>query len=118
MRKQAGMTLPSMLLFGLVGLLLLKAAFAVVPMYWDDKMLTTVLSKMQTSSATKDNNSARKLLGLIERRLDENNLSIPTDNAIIKANKSGLTLDWQYERRANWISNIDIVVRFNQQAEF
>src|SRR5690554_2702282 len=118
MRKQSGMTIPSMLIVGLISLLLIKAAFAVVPMYGDDRMLTTMLNKMQSSPAAKDSSSAKQLLKTIEERLSSNNLSIPTDNAIIRAEKAGLTLDWHYERRSNWISNIDIVVRFHQQAEF
>lgn len=118
MRKQSGMTIPSMLIVGLISLLLIKAAFAVVPMYWDDKMLSTVLNKMKTSESTKSYNSSKQLLKLIEDRLSSNNLNIPTDTAIIKVEKTGLVLDWEYERRSNWISNIDIVVRFHHQAEF
>ncbi len=118
MRKQAGMTIPSMLVVGLVLLLLIKAAFAVVPMYWDNRMLTTVLSKMHAGTATQDIKSSKQLMHTLEERLSSNNLNIPTDTAIIRVEKTGLSLDWQYERRANWISNIDIVVSFHQQVEF
>lgn len=118
MHNQKGMTIPSMLVVGLISLLLIKAAFAVVPMYWDDKMLSTVLNKMQSSPASQSINSPKQLKGLIEDRLSSNNLNISTDTAIIQPGKSGLTLDWKYERRANWIANIDIVMSFHHQAEF
>lgn len=118
MHKQKGMTIPSMLVVGLISLLLIKAAFAVVPMYWDDKMLSTVLNKMQSSPASQSINSPKQLKGLIEDRLSSNNLNISTDTAIIQPGKTGLVLDWKYERRANWIANIDIVMSFHHQAEF
>lgn len=118
MRKQAGMTIPSMLVVGLISLLLIKAAMAVVPMYWDDRMLSTVLNKMQASTEIKTNNSPKQLMKIIDDRLSSNNLAIPTGSAIIKTEKTGLTLEWQYERRANWVSNIDIVVSFHHRVEF
>lgn len=118
MRKQAGMTIPSMLLVGLICLLLLKAAMAIVPMYWDDRMLSTVLNKMQGTTEIASNNSPKQLKKMIEERLSNNNLDISTDSAVIKVEKTGLTLDWQYERRSNWVSNIDIVVSFHHQADF
>ena len=81
--------MPSMLVVGIIALLLIKAAFAVVPMYWDNRMLTTVLNKMQGSTTAKSNNSPGQLKKLIEDRLSSNNLDISTDTAIIKVEKTG-----------------------------
>ena len=81
-------------------------------------LFRSVLSKMETSEQVKTNNSPKQLKAIIEERLSSNNLAIPTDTLVINVEKTGLTLDWQYERRSNWISNIDIVVSFQQRAEF
>src|SRR5690554_4987891 len=118
MHNQKGMTIPSMLVVGLISLLLIKAAFAVVPMYWDDKMLSTVLNKMQSSPASQSINSPKQLKGLIEDRLSSNNLNISAKSGIIQPVKDRLVLDWKYESRGNWNTNNDIVRSFHHQAEF
>lgn len=117
MKKQQGMTLPSLLVVGLIGILLIKAAFAVVPMYWDNRMLTTVLNKLEQTpdERTQTPQTLRKLLG---ERISSNNLAIPMDELDIGQADGRLIMKWDYERRANWIGNIDVVARFHQQKEF
>lgn len=118
MKKQAGMTIPSMLVLAVVGIILVKAGMAIVPMYWDDRMLGTVLNRMQQTPDERQTNP-KALLKLIEERLSSNNLKIPTDTAKITTTAGGgLALDWEYERRDNWLGSVDIVVRFKQTKEF
>lgn len=117
MHKQAGLTLPSMLVVGLVALLLIKAAITVVPMYWDNRMLSTLMNNME--STTDLPATAQGLVKQIDDMLGRNNLPIPTTDAKVKAHSTGgFSLDWDYERRGNWFGNVDIVVRFNQTREF
>lgn len=107
-----------MLVVGLVGLLIIKAGIALVPVYWDDRMLNTVLKKTQETPEYSGLN-AKELVSLVEGLLQRNNLEIPTDDLEVKLNSSQtLELNWPYERRANWIGNIDLVVKFQHQKEF
>lgn len=117
MKKQQGMTIPSLLVVGLIGILLVKAAFAVVPMYWDDRMLTTVLNKL-AESRDERTQSPQALKKVIGERLSSNHLAIPMDKLDIGQTDGRLVMKWDYERRANWIGNIDVVARFHQQKEF
>lgn len=117
MNKQTGMTLPSMVVALALAGLLIKAAIALVPMFWDDRMLTTVLSKMEQNDQYSDLN-APDLADAVAALVQRNQLAIPThDLSVRPIAGDALELSWEYERRATWIGNIDFVVKFQHHKE-
>lgn len=101
-----------------VAALLLKAAFTLIPMYWDNKMVGTILDNMYNSPELRVESSPKKLRTLLLDRLQDNDLDIPVDALIIRAQGKGLVLEWEYERRGTWLGSVDLIVRFHQHKDF
>ena len=118
MRNQKGMTFASMAAVLALIALLGKAAFTLVPMYWDDKMIGTIMNKMQESGEVRETTKPSELKRLIQQRLYSNDLTIDLSQLKISEEKRGLVVDWPYEARGTWIGEIDLVVRFHQYKEF
>ncbi|WP_430459609.1 DUF4845 domain-containing protein [Thalassolituus sp. LLYu03] len=118
MRYQKGMSFSSVAALVALAAVLLKAAFTLVPMYWDNKMVSTILDTMVENGEIKDDTKPGQLKKLIEHRLSSNNLNISVAELKITEEKRGLTIDWPYEVRGTWIGEIDLVVRFHQHKEF
>lgn len=117
MKKQAGLTLPSTVVALLLAGLLIKAALALVPLFWDDRMLSTVLDKMEQNEQYR-NLGALDLADAVVALVQRNQLNIPTDNLAIRSLAGDtLELNWEYERRATWIGNIDFAVKFQHHKE-
>lgn len=117
MRNQKGMSTASVMLMIAVGALVVKTAFTLIPMYWQNQMVSTILETMDESGETK-NLSANRVKKLMEERLEKNNLTLDTKTLSITEHKSGLLLDWPYEIRDSWLGDIDLVVSFHQSKEF
>lgn len=118
MRNQKGMSLSSTAAVLALIALLGKAAFTLVPMYWDNKMITTVLNKMDEAGEVRETTKPGQLRKLLEERLRSNNMRIDLSQLKITEDKRGLVVDWPYEARGTWIGEIDLVVRFHQYKEF
>jgi len=118
MRRQSGMSFSSVVALLALIALLLKAAIAIVPMYWDNKMLTTVLDTMAESGEVTIDSKPNKVKKLLEQRMQRNGLKMDYEQLKIEPRKHALVLDWPYEVRGTWLGNIDLVVRFQQHKEF
>lgn len=117
MRKQSGITVPSALIIAILGILFIKAVISLVPVYWDDRMITTVLGQLKDSPEFKKN-SVNDMYREVERLLSRNNLKVSTENLeIILLDSNSVTIEWEYERRIGWVGNIDFVVTFKHQEE-
>lgn len=117
MRNQKGMSFASVMLIVAVGALLLKAAFTLIPMYWQNQMVKTILETMEESGEVKDL-SVPRVKKLLEERLQRNDLKLDTKELTITEQKGGLRVEWPYEIRGTLLGNIDLVVRFHQNKEF
>ncbi|MAK92378.1 MAG: hypothetical protein CMI13_14230 [Oleibacter sp.] len=119
MRRQNGMSLSAILAVILIAGVLAKTGYALVPMYWDNRILTTVLENMKDSGEINDNTSPRAVKDILVKRMNMNHVRIAFDELSIKKGRSGrLELDWPYERRDTWFGNVDLVVGFHQHIEF
>lgn len=118
MRRQSGMSFTSVAVLIVVILLVVKTAITLIPMFWDNRMLTTVLNSMQQSREVNSETSVKQFKTLLEKRLDMNGLRLSYDDMEIRKTSQGLMLNWSYEARRNWLGNIDMVARFHQQKDF
>ncbi|WP_420591606.1 DUF4845 domain-containing protein [Bacterioplanoides sp.] len=116
--KQSGMAaLPVLLaVFGLI--LILKVAFAVVPMYMQDGVVTQVLDTLQSSGEVTSRTRSKQLRVLLERRLENSQADIPLDGLEIRRTRNGIVLFLAYEKRGSLFANIDLVGRFQHQKDF
>ncbi|MAS24369.1 MAG: hypothetical protein CMI08_13575 [Oceanospirillaceae bacterium] len=119
MRRQNGMSLSSILALLLIAVVAAKTAYTLIPMYWDNKLLTTVLDGMKESGDISATTSPKAVKDILSQRMNMNNIRIAFDELSIKKGRSGrLELDWPYERRDTWFGNVDLVVGFHQHIEF
>ncbi len=118
MRRQRGMSFVSVLVVVFIAIIFVKAAITLVPMYWQNQMLTTIIDKMHESGDIKSDTRPNQLKKLLEDRLSKNNLRMAFDDLTINASSRGLTLDWPYEQRGTLFGDIDLIVRFHQQKDF
>lgn len=118
MKHQRGATAISILFAILVVIIFVRAGMALVPMYWDDKLVGTILDNMYDSQEIRAETSPNRLKQQLEQRLQSNNVQLSTKDVKIRAVRNGLELDWQYEQRANWFGNVDLVMTFHRQKDF
>jgi len=117
MRNQKGMSFASVMLMVAVGALLLKGAFTLIPMYWQNQMVSTIFETMEESGEAKDL-SIGKMKKLLEERLQRNDLKLDTKTLTITEQKGVFNVEWPYEIRGTVRGNLDMVVRFHQSKEF
>lgn len=117
MRNQKGMSFASVMLMIAVGALLLKGAFTLIPMYWQNQMVSTILDSMDESGEVKEL-SVTRVRNLVLERLVINDLKLDTKELTITEQKGGFHIEWPYEIRGTLLGNIDMVVRFHQSKEF
>ena len=118
MKHQRGATAISILFAILVAIVFVRAGMALVPMYMDDKVVGTVLENMYDSEEVRAETNPNRLKQHLEQRLQSNNVQLSTKNVKIRAVRTGLELDWEYEQRANWFGNVDLVMTFHRQKDF
>lgn len=116
--KQSGIaTLPVLLaVFGFI--LITKVAFAVVPMYMQDSVVTQVLDTLEESGEVTSRTRSKQLRTLLERRLENSQADIPLDGLEIRRTRNGIVLFLSYEKRGSFFANIDLVGRFQHQKDF
>lgn len=114
LRKQRGMGLWDTLLIILVCVFIGKFAFAVIPMYTENRYITTGLKELAATSGK----SLQKMTDSeIRRNMEDfymiNNVTSEESKKIVIERKSGgLVVKVDYEARANFFANIDLVLRF------
>lgn len=114
---------------GAIDLVLLLAIFAfgiivisgikVAPLYIDHWALKDIVEGVQEEASQSGPVNARKLEGMITRRLDVNRLQfLESEDMEIVREADGYLIDISYERRVSFFFNIDVVVKFdNLQGE-
>ncbi|MCD8530347.1 MAG: DUF4845 domain-containing protein [Saccharospirillaceae bacterium] len=118
MRRQRGMSFVSAMVVVFIAVIFVKAAITLVPMYWQNQMLTTIINKMYESGEIKSDTRPNQLKKLLEERLSKNDIQMAFDELTIHVGNRGLILDWPYEQRGTLFGNIDLVVRFQQHKDF
>jgi hypothetical protein len=118
MRRQRGLSIVSILVVLFVGILLVKGAITLVPMYWDNKLIGTILDGLTKDREYRTDMRPKDFKRLLETRLQDNNIKASLDELKIRKGDQGFTLDWTYEARDTYLGNIDMVVRFQVQKDF
>jgi len=118
MKQQHGMSGISFLILVILGLIIFRGVLVVVPLYFDDINVGTILDNLDESERITRTTSTRDVRAEVARRLDSNNIKIDTDGVIISRERNAIVLDWTYENRAHFIGNIDVVLTFHQHKEF
>ncbi|WP_119025925.1 DUF4845 domain-containing protein [Acinetobacter soli] len=96
--------------------LVLKAAVAVVPAYWDDRIINNQIDALMRESPR--NIAVDKFVTQMNQRLDMNSVRDVRFNEIAKVtNKGGLRVSKQYEVRRPFLFNIDLVIKFEKNFE-
>ncbi|MEN8547727.1 DUF4845 domain-containing protein [Acinetobacter soli] len=96
--------------------LVLKAAVAVAPVYWDDRIINNQIDALMRESPR--NIAIDKFVTQMNQRLDMNSVRDVRFNEIAKVtNKGGLRVSKQYEVRRPFLFNIDLVIKFEKNFE-
>lgn len=96
--------------------LVLKAAVAVAPAYWDDRIINNQIDALMRESPR--NITVDKFVTQMNQRLDMNSVRDVRFNEIAKVtNKGGLRVSKQYEVRRPFLFNIDLVIKFEKNFE-
>jgi len=119
MRRQKGFSMILAAVWLVIIMVAIKTAYALVPVYWENRMLGTVLDGIQESDLVEDKTTVGELKKIIRKSLTTSNITIPQDQFTVQRNAEGrLEVDWPYEVRTNWFGNVDMVVSFKQYKEF
>lgn len=96
--------------------LVLKAAVAVAPVYWDDRIINNQIDALMRESPR--NIAVDKFVTQMNQRLDMNSVRDVRFNEIAKVtNKGGLRVSKQYEVRRPFLFNIDLAIKFEKNFE-
>lgn len=117
LRSQRGGGLVSMLLLVLVGIILVRTAINVIPMYWQDYRIGKALSQWQESGTVNVSDRPQDIEAHLQRILTTNDLHAPMNDLRVTRSNRQLTIDWPYEKRTGLVGNIDLVVRFRHNVE-
>lgn len=114
-QHQHGMTLIATLLLILIAIILLRAVMVIVPVYFEETEVEIVLENMVESGQVTVRSSEKSVREELERRLKNNNIDVQTDKLIVQRNRDELVIDWTYQNRAHFVSNIEFVMTFQHQ---
>lgn len=109
------MTLIATLLLILIAIILLRAVMVIVPVYFEETEVEIVLENMVESGQVTVRSSEKSVREELERRLKNNNIDVQTDKLIVQRNRDELIIDWTYQNRAHFVSNIEFVMTFQHQ---
>ena len=111
-RNQKGMTLASMAMLGmLIGFVAYFGFMLYGPVY-DDLSVKTVVENLASDSKAKGA-SAKVVRGLIQKRLSVNRVDLDKKDIVIEKTKEGMSVVINYEKRVEFISNVDLVASFS-----
>ena len=111
-RNQKGMTLASMAMLGmLIGFIAYFGFMLYGPIY-DDLSVKTVVENLASDNKAKGA-SAKIVRGLIQKRLSVNRVSLDKKDIVIEKTKEGLSVVIDYEKRVEFVGNVDLVAKFS-----
>jgi|GEM_PF-1370096 len=115
-RRQRGAGLMSVIFN--VGILIFIGFIAVRVggLYFDNRIVDQSLNSLSEVPHI-NKKSSREVMSLLRKRLDVNNLDISNKEIMIDKRSDRLLVDIVYERRAPFVSNMSIVVNFENNLE-
>lgn len=96
----------------------IKLSIAIVPMYWDNRLLQQVISTMHESRSVNSASTIKQVRAVFQDRIRSNNLNIPLHNLEVKRGRNKLTVSLNYEVRGHLVANLFAVGQFSVHEEF
>ena len=114
---QRGSSVAGMMLWLLVGAFALVCIIRIVPIYIDDFTLSRVIGSLERSEQLNDA-SAREIRESIARRLRLENIdAVDAGDMDIEVGDTQVFIEFEYEVRTPFISNLDVVIGFEHYHE-
>ncbi|MEE9493449.1 MAG: DUF4845 domain-containing protein [Gammaproteobacteria bacterium] len=113
--KQQGMTaIGWIIVLGLIAFFV-TIVLRLAPVYMESSKIFSVLdSVVQEPGIAKENK--KQIQTLIRKRFQINDVkTVSAGDVTISKDKSGLSLELEYERREKFIGNVDIIANFNKK---
>ncbi len=115
-KAQRGMSFFSLMIILIVAGVFLSVGFKLYPPYWDHSLVTSVMEELVEQPDTKTD-SPSETRSKINKRLRINQVKLP-QTAITIDEKEGIkTLTLKYDVIVPMFSNVDAIVKFNEQYE-
>ena len=115
-RRQSGITAIGFLilaaLVGVVGL----AGIRLTPMYLRNMALTRIMQDLQ-GGLPGEGVTPMSIRKEIERRLDIEDIDLPSDSVKIAQSKNGYNVHIKYENRAPYAADVYLLLEFDKQVE-
>ncbi|KOR30607.1 hypothetical protein TI04_04910 [Achromatium sp. WMS2] len=113
--KQTGFSLFNVLLWLILGGTIALFGTKVAPIYLENATILSVLKEMKTAGEL--NGSASNIRYYLNKRLQVNNINRFSQNDTESVKKQGRNLQVKYEVRQHLMSNMDIVIIFDNTVE-
>lgn len=117
MKHQKGLTMVSILLLVLGGIIVLRAFMVIVPCYFDHIEVGVILDSLDENQRINAKSSTKVVREEVARRLRDNNVNFSADTLEVERQGRGAVINWTYESRRPFIANIDMVLTFQRQKE-
>ena len=115
-KAQRGMSFFSLMIILIVAGVFLSVGFKLYPPYWDHSLVTSMMEELVEQPDTKTD-SPSETRSKINKRLRINQVKLP-QTAITIDEKEGIkTLTLKYDVIVPMFSNVDAIVKFNEQYE-
>lgn len=117
MKHQKGMTMVSILLLVMAGIVVIKAFMVIVPCYFDHAEVGIILDSLNENKRINAKSSTKIVREAVAKQLRDNNVKFSVDTLEIERQGNGAVINWAYESRRPFIANIDMVLTFQRQKE-
>lgn len=109
--RQRGVTIPGLIFLLLVFAFVLTAGFKIGPLYIDNQFIRESIESLENENYREM--SDQEIVRYVQRTFDVNNIrDITTRDMKISREKHRLFVSLDYEKRVNFMGNVDVVVRF------
>lgn len=113
-QSQLGMSSLSLLLVLIAVAFVLMAAFKIGPLYLDNYFVKSSVESLQDEKIT-EMSDVQIHKALYSRFIVNGVRDIDVKQALIERSSKGVVVDLSYEKRVNFIGNVDVVVIFNNR---
>ena len=110
--REKGMSMTSILLLILVGIVFIRALIAVIPAYFGYIEAGVILDALEENTRITSTSRPADVKKIIEERLKSDNVLASQDNLKVEKDGSDFTVTWTYETRRDFMANIDLVLNF------
>lgn len=116
MYKQRGAGAITMLIMVVLAVMGLVLVMKVVPFYTDDLSVETVFEKI-AKGGNEDGLTRKRVEDMIYKRFSINGITDLSDYVEVTGQGSAIVIEMEYERRAPFFSNIELVATFEHYVE-